>query len=316
MAMEKASVLFPPEIVDDIIEGVGYESALAKLSPESAVKFNGSTEFIFTLNNEMDYVGENPGGVSAEDEGVNLKSPGGATARTKVVRPYKFEYSARFSDEFLYASEEEQLDILKAFANGIKSKIARALDISASIGWNPRTAWNASTAPSGVTEWAGNNFAAGAIPVTVFATATETAGAALVRAITTVEGKGYGVNGIAMSSRYKQFFGEAVTDDGQSLYPEFRLGATPSELGGTPLAVSPLLYKINAVNTGIMAIVGDWSMFRWGIAKEIPIKVIEYGDPDGLGDLQRMNQVCLRAEVYMGWAIMDTEAFARIRAAS
>ena len=61
------------------------------------------------------------------------------------------------------------------------------------------------------------------------------------------------------------------------------------------------------------AYVGDFkNCFRWGIAKEIPLKVIEYGNPDGQGDLQAKNQVVLRAEAYIGWAIMDNAAFAKV----
>ena len=54
-------------------------------------------------------------------------------------------------------------------------------------------------------------------------------------------------------------------------------------------------------------------MFKWGYAKEIPMKVIEYGDPDNSGkDLQGYNQVYIRAEIYLGWGILDASSFARI----
>jgi hypothetical protein len=39
---------------------------------------------------------------------------------------------------------------------------------------------------------------------------------------------------------------------------------------------------------------------------------IEYGDPDGQGDLKRQNQFALRAEVVYGWALMDINAFAKL----
>ena len=49
-------------------------------------------------------------------------------------------------------------------------------------------------------------------------------------------------------------------------------------------------------------------MFKWGYAKTIPTKLIEYGDPDNTGkDLQGYNQVYLRAEAYIGWGIMDVK---------
>lgn len=54
-------------------------------------------------------------------------------------------------------------------------------------------------------------------------------------------------------------------------------------------------------------------MVKWGYAKEIPFEVIKYGDPDNSGkDLKGYNQVYLRAEVYLGWGIMDGASFVRI----
>ena len=55
--------------------------------------------------------------------------------------------------------------------------------------------------------------------------------------------------------------------------------------------------------------------FRYGIAKDIQIKVIEYGNPDNdadAGDLQGHNQVYLRGEMYVGYGILVPNAFARI----
>ena len=60
------------------------------------------------------------------------------------------------------------------------------------------------------------------------------------------------------------------------------------------------------------AIIGQWDAFRWGVQKDIPVEVIKYGDPDGLGDLKRKNQIALRAEIVYGWAIMDLDAFALV----
>ena len=68
------------------------------------------------------------------------------------------------------------------------------------------------------------------------------------------------------------------------------------------------------------AIVGDFTNgFRWGYAKEIPIEIIKYGNPDNdatLGDLKGHNQIYIRGEMYIGWGILDPAAFALIKAAS
>jgi len=54
-------------------------------------------------------------------------------------------------------------------------------------------------------------------------------------------------------------------------------------------------------------------MFKWGYGKDISFEVIEYGDPDNSGsDLKGHNQVYLRGEAYLGWAIFDAASFARI----
>ena len=45
----------------------------------------------------------------------------------------------------------------------------------------------------------------------------------------------------------------------------------------------------------------------------MPLEIIEYGDPDGQGDLKRKNQVVLRSEAYIGFGILDKDAFALIK---
>ena len=64
---------------------------------------------------------------------------------------------------------------------------------------------------------------------------------------------------------------------------------------------------------------GDFNYFRWGFAKEIPMEIIRYGNPDNdatMGDLKGHNQVYLRAEAYLGWGILAPNAFALVKAAA
>jgi len=68
------------------------------------------------------------------------------------------------------------------------------------------------------------------------------------------------------------------------------------------------------VVNGEYAYAGDFqNAFKWGYADIINFDVIEYGDPDNTAaDLKGYNQVYLRAEAWIGWAILDGSAFARI----
>ena len=59
---------------------------------------------------------------------------------------------------------------------------------------------------------------------------------------------------------------------------------------------------------------GDFRAFVWGVARQVPLRTIEYGDPDGNGDLQRTNEIAIRAEAYLGFAFVDPNAFAIVKA--
>ena len=128
MATLSKSTMFDPKVVADLVNKVKGHSSLAILSNQTPISFNGNKEFVFTLDSDIDIVAEN-----------GKKSHGGATVEPIVINPIKFEYGARISDEFMYASEEEQLDILSAFNEGFAKKVARGLDIAAFHGLNPRT---------------------------------------------------------------------------------------------------------------------------------------------------------------------------------
>ena len=100
----------------------------------------------------------------------------------------------------------------------------------------------------------------------------------------------------------------------QKLYPDFRLDTAVSQLDGHRASVSNTVGAINiaATDTKVKAFVGDFSAIRWGIQRQIGMELIEYGDPDGGGDLKRNNQVAFRAEVVYGWGIATLAAFAKV----
>lgn len=120
--------LFPEELIPDFIKKTTGASALAKLCSATPIPFNGVKEFTFSLDKEVDIVAEN-----------GAKTKGGLTVDPITIVPIKIEYGARISDEFLYASEDAQLDYMSAFADGFAKKVAKGLDLMAFHGVNPRT---------------------------------------------------------------------------------------------------------------------------------------------------------------------------------
>ena len=286
----EARTLFQPDLVADLTNKVKGKSSIAKLSGQTPVSFKGNEYMTFTMDNEIDIVAEN-----------GKKSEGGIKVDPVKVIPVKFEYGARVSDEFLYAAEDEKIEILTAFNEGFAKKVARGLDIAAFHGLNPRTKTDS--------EVIGDNCFDKKVSQKVTYTAV-TADDNLDAAIALVDGSDGDVTGMAFSKS----FGSAMSKikaNGIALYPEFRFGASPESFAGR---VSDSNNTVNFGTTKVHAYVGDFAnAFKWGVAKDIPLEIIKYGDPDNSGkDLKGYNQVYIRAEVYIGWGILVPDFFARI----
>ena len=286
----EARTLFQPDLVADLTNKVKGKSSIAKLSGQTPVSFKGNEYMTFTMDNEIDIVAEN-----------GKKSEGGMKVEPVKVIPVKFEYGARVSDEFLYAAEDEKIEILTAFNEGFAKKVARGLDIAAFHGLNPRTKTDS--------EVIGDNCFDKKVSQKVTYTAV-TADDNLDAAIALVDGSEGDVTGMAFSKS----FGSAMSKikaNGIALYPEFRFGASPESFAGR---VSDSNNTVNFGTTKVHAYVGDFAnAFKWGVAKDIPLEIIKYGDPDNSRkDLKGYNQVYIRAEVYIGWGILVPDFFARI----
>ena len=282
MATSKGT-MFDPTLVKDLITKVKGKSALAALCGQTPIPFNGLKEMIFSMDNEIDIVAEN-----------GKKTEGGiAIAPVKIV-PVKFEYGARISDEFMIATEEEQLDILTAFNDGFAKKVAKGLDLAAMHGINPRTG----TASTVIGD---NHFDAKVTQTVDYTSATPDEN--LEEAITVVDGAEGDVTAMAK-----------VKANGIKQYPEFAFGASPATFNGIPTSVNK---TVSSGTTKDHGIIGDFQgAVKWGYSKEIPMEIIQYGDPDNSGkDLKGYGQIYIRAEVYLGWGILVPEWFARIKEA-
>lgn len=291
MALERGT-LFDPKLVTDLINKVTGESSLAALSKQTPIPFNGQKEFVFTMDSEIDVVAES-----------GAKSHGGVTLTPRTIVPIKVEYGARVSDEFLYAAEEEKISILKAFNDGFARKVARGLDLMAYHGVNPRT--GAASAVIG-----DNNFGAAVDNVVESALGLATANEDIETAIALIEEGD--ITGMAMAPAFRSALAKLTKTDGSPMFPELAWGNAPSTINGLNVVVSRNISDMSTAR--FRAIIGDFeNSFKWGYAKQIPLEIIQYGDPDNSGlDLKGYNQVYLRAEVYLGWGIMEPDNFAII----
>lgn len=282
--------LFPEVLSTELINKVKGKSTLAKLSGQMPIPFIGTELFTFAMDSEIDIVAEN-----------GKKSHGGVTVDPVKVVPIKFEYGARVSDEFMTASEEQRINMMQSFTDGFARKVAKGLDIAAFHGVNPRTG----TASDVV----GNNCFDKAVTQTVVYTAAK-ANDVVESAIALVEGAEHEVTGLALSTQARSDLAKLEITGGAKMFPELAWGASPEVINGLKADVNTTVANATVKDR---AIVGDFEgMVRWGFGKDMFFEVIEYGDPDNSGkDLKGHNQVYLRGEVFLGWGILDPNAFAR-----
>ena len=292
MAVLSKGSLFAPELVTDLVNKVNGKSSLAVMTGQTPIPFNGQKEFVFTMDSEIDVVAEN-----------GAKTHGGISLTPRTIVPIKVEYGARVSDEFMIASDEERINILKAFNDGFAKKVARGLDLMAMHGINPRT--GLASAVIGT-----NHFDAAVTQTVEYVAASIDDN--IGTAIATVQGAGGDVTGLILSPTASAALA-ALKVNGVRVYPELAWGANPGNLNGVKTDINKTVSDANAIAKD-RAILGDFANgFRWGYAHEVPLEVIPYGDPDNSGnDLKGHNQVYLRAELYLGWAVLEPTSFARI----
>ena len=293
--------LFPAELMPGFLNMVKGRSSLAAMCGADPIPFNGKEYFTFNLDNDVDVVAE-----------AGAKSAGGGQVGTVTIVPIKIEYGMRVSDEFIFGSEEVALDILKAFSEGWSKKVARGIDIMAMHGVNPRTGLLAAST-------IGNNYLDYVAGTKItYLNSGSTAYENIDAAIAGINAADHEVSGMILGSTARAALAAMVDGDHRPVFPELAWGGRPASLNGLKSDFNGPTVEFNGALA--RAYVGNFAdFFKWGIAKELPIQVIQYGNPDNdpvAGDLAGHNQVYIRGEAYVGWGILDATAFATIAAAA
>ena len=282
----------PNNIAQGIFKKAQSGSTIAKLSGARPQKFGKETNWVLTAAPKAEIVGEG-----------SKKSATPTSYAPKIVQPVKLQVTMRFSQEVQWADEDTQIGVLQDLSENAGIALGRALDIIGIHKLNPLTGEASDLLTEGIADTTQNAELAG-----------EKYDIAVEAAAGLVIGAGYAPTGVALDPSLS--FGLATMRDstGRRIYPELGYGGDPTNFEGMAAAVSDTVSAKNEAKaaTNIIGIVGQFDAFRWGVQRQVSAHMIEYGDPDGLGDLQRQNQIALRAEVVYGVGIMDLNAFAKI----
>lgn len=300
----------PKHLAAGIWSKASTGSTVAALSGAEPQQFGETQIMTFTTAPKAQFVAE---GAQKADSSVGFG--------TKTVTPRKAQVTLRFNEEVQWADEDYQLGVLTKLSEEISKALSRALDLGIYHAINPLTGVALSGSPAKILDstnvveildGTGGNAPQGAdIEV-------ETAAGLVIS-------DGFVPNGVAFDPSYAWTLATARYTDGRKKYPDLGFGTNISTFEGLNASVSDTVSAPEAVisggaynssNPNVKAILGDFSQIRWGVQRNIGVEKIVYGDPDGLGDLKRSNQIALRGEVVFGWVIMDTSAFAVIKNAT
>jgi hypothetical protein len=268
---------------------------LAKLTPgDPELKVGKTDHFTFTGTPKAELVGESGNKGSAD-----------GTPGKKTVSTYKVQITYRFSNEVQWEDEDYQTQLIENLVANAATAISRALDLLAIHGVNP-----ADGTTGAVTEYltkSGN----GVLRVTRTANAQND----LEAAAGLLQAEGYVANGIGFDPVFAGQLARTKDGNDRPLYPEMGLGFNFDNFQGLNAASGDTVsgrQELAAEDATLNAVMADFEAFKWGVARDMPLELIEFGDPDGEGDLKRTNEVAIRAESVIGFGFMDYKAFALI----
>ncbi len=285
-----SNITLPTNIASGMFTKAQTGSVVSVLSGSEPMQFGNVNIMTFDTPPRAEYVAER-----------GQKASTTAAFGVKTVVPHKAQVTMRFSQEVLWADEDYQLGILSILANAGGAALSRALDLGVIHRINPLTGTVAASITGKLNDTTQRVEVAGQADLEV-----ETAAGAVIAS-------GYIPNGIAFDPKYAWTLATARYSDGRKKFPELGYGTDISNFGGLPASVSSTVSGVpEATDTKLRGLVGDWTTVRWGVQRSVPVELIQFGDPDGQGDLKRTNEVALRLELVYGWVFMDLNAFAAI----
>lgn len=279
-----------------ILDKAADTSVVSKLSPSTPQLFMTTNYQRFTNDVEAEFV----------EEGANKASQKLTFDTVQSVRK-KAQVTLRFTQEAEFADKDQRRGMLIAMQKKMSVALGRALDYAVLHGLNPVT----KKPLTGVT---------GLVSTANKATATKDAVKDVDALPNAIVNARYVPNAIALDPKYantlRQIRGGS---ENARVFPEINLDPRQtSNVAGYTAGVSGTVsaegLKLEAP-TNVLAVMGDFSLVKWGIVRDMALKRIDYGDPDGQGDLQRTNEFAVRVECIYQWAVLDPKAFTVLKSA-
>ena len=293
MAMDTAKIKLPVSVATEITKKAKDTSTIAALSPAEPQLFLDKDYMVFNGSSEAEVVAEGSQKSSYEE-----------TLTPVVGKRFKVQTTTRVTSELKWADEDNQLEIIQNIQADQAKALGRVLDYVIYHAFNPKP----KTALGGFTA-----LSTSAVQVTASGDDVED-----IDALAEAVSDEYDINGIAMSKTWAARLRKLrVPATGMRLYPEIPISLQVGNLDGIPAATSGTVNgRLITPDTKVLAFLGDFSLIKWGMVRDIWSEIIAYGDPDQTGkDLKAYNQIAYRTEAVYSYAILDPKGIAVLKEA-
>ena len=281
MAMKTDQIKLPVSVATEIVNKAKDTSTIASLSPSTPQIFSDADYLVFNGKSEAEVVAEGA-----------VKNSYEQTVDSVVAKRFKVQR----------ADEDNQLQIIRSIQADQAAALGRALDYVIYHAINPKTG----TALSGF-----NPLSTSAVQV--IAGDDEISN---VDALADALNDSYDINGVALSKTWASRLRKLrVPSTGMRFYPEIPLNLQAGSLDGITAATSGTVNgRLASTPTKVLAFMGDFSLIKWGMVRDLTSEIIAYGDPDQTGvDLKAHNQIAYRTEAMYAFAVIDPNAFAVLK---
>lgn len=293
MAMDTTKIKLPVSVATEITKKAKDTSTIAALSPAEPQLFLDKDYMVFNGSSEAEVVAEGA-----------QKSSYDETLTTVVGKRFKVQTTTRVTSELKWADEDNQLEIIQNIQADQAKALGRVLDYVIYHAFNPKP----KTTLDGFTA-----LSTSAVQVTASGDDVED-----IDALAEAVSDEYDINGIAMSKTWAARLRKLrVPATGMRLYPEIPISLQVGNLDGIPAATSGTVNgRLITPDTKVLAFLGDFSLIKWGMVRDIWSEIIAYGDPDQTGkDLKAYNQIAYRTEAVYSYAILDPKGIAVLKEA-
>lgn len=294
------SKLYIPETyVSTIYDKLKAESVIASLMPQQPVLFNNEGMIRVTQRPKTEVVGE----------GVKKGSTNFDTA-ARYMKRFKLQTTIRTTEEVEIADEDSSLDLLDFFFGEMSASLGEGVDAVGIHNVNPKT---------GAVMTGDDSAASIAIAPNGNKVAATSDIIADIDSLPDTVNEYFKVNGIALDSSFANALRKARNPKtGAKEYPGIPLGLNVTNFEGMNAVTSANVSgRPFTTDTGVKAILGDWTKARWGIVREMALRRFDVGDPDGRGyDLAEANEIAFRVEMIFAFGVVYPEAFAVLTSAT